>query len=95
MNNPSPAISNNMVWAILSTLFCCLPLGIVSIIHAAKVDGLVAAGNYAAAQEAADKAKAWAMWAAGAWLILVVLYVVFILMIGVSSVGLSGLSGMN
>lgn len=91
----SPAISNNMVWAILATLFCCLPLGIVSIIHAAKVDGLVAAGNYAAAQEAADKAKSWAMWAAGAWLILIVLYVVFIMVIGVSSAGLSGLSGMH
>lgn len=91
MNNTSPAISNNMVWAILSTLFCCLPLGIVSIIHAAKVDGLVAAGNYAAAQEAADKAKSWAMWAAGAWLILIVLYVVFFMVVGVSSAGLSGM----
>ena len=32
-------VPNNLVWAILTTLFCCLPLGIVSIVHAAKVDG--------------------------------------------------------
>lgn len=85
----SPAISNNLVWAILATLFCCLPLGIVSIIHAAKVDGLVAAGNYAAAQEAADKAKSWALWAAGAFVVLMLLYVVFIVMVGMSAGGLS------
>ncbi|MCC7096795.1 MAG: CD225/dispanin family protein [Thermomonas sp.] len=77
-----------MVWAILSTLFCCLPLGIVSIIHAAKVDGLVAAGNYAAAQEAADKAKSWAIWAAGAFVVLLILYVAFILVIGISATGM-------
>ncbi len=95
MNSQSRAVSNNLVWAILSTLFCCLPLGIVSIVYAAKVDGLAAAGNLAAAQEAANKAKTWAIWAAAAWLILVVLYIVFVMVIGISAGGLSGLSGMN
>jgi hypothetical protein len=28
-------IPNHLVWAILATLFCCLPLGIVSIVYAA------------------------------------------------------------
>ncbi|WP_302813657.1 CD225/dispanin family protein [Leyella stercorea] len=41
----------------MSTLFCCLPLGIVAIIHAAKVDGLYRSGDYSGAQEAADNAK--------------------------------------
>ena len=27
-------IPNHMVWAILTTLFCCLPLGVVSIVYA-------------------------------------------------------------
>ena len=36
MGAPPP---NNLVWAILSTLFCCLPLGIVSIVYAAQVNG--------------------------------------------------------
>ena len=29
---------NHLVWAILSTLFCCLPLGIASIVFAAQVN---------------------------------------------------------
>jgi len=28
---PGPYVPNHLVWAILSTLFCCLPLGIVLI----------------------------------------------------------------
>lgn len=92
MNSSSRAVSNNLIWAILSTLFCCLPLGIVSIVYAAKVDGLAAAGDLAGAQEAADKAKTWAMWAAGAWLVLVVLYILFIFVVGAGA-GLT--SGFN
>ena len=37
---------NNLLWAILSTVFCCLPLGIVSIIYAIKVDDLYKHGDY-------------------------------------------------
>lgn len=48
---------NYMVWAILCTLLCCLPFGIVSIVYAAKVDGLYLAGDYQGAQEAADQAR--------------------------------------
>lgn len=55
---------NHLPWAILSTLFCCLPLGIVSIVYAAKVDGLYSAGKYEEAQEAADKAKKYALYGA-------------------------------
>ena len=55
---------NYLVWAILTTVLCCLPFGIVSIIYASKVDGLYMQGNYQAAQDASDKAKNWAMWGA-------------------------------
>ena len=61
-NIPPIKPDNNMVWAILSTLCCCLPLGIVSIIYASRVNGYYYSGNYAAAQEAADKAKNWALY---------------------------------
>ncbi|MDO4709008.1 MAG: CD225/dispanin family protein [Pseudomonadota bacterium] len=74
--NSSAKIPNNLVWAILSTLFCCLPLGIVSIVHAAKVDGLVAAGDYAAAQQASDNAKKWAMISAGVGIVLGLIYLI-------------------
>ena len=64
MNTNSPVVPNNLVWAILTTLFCCLPLGIVSIVFASKVDGLRAAGDIAGAWEASRKAKTWAIWSA-------------------------------
>jgi predicted secreted protein len=54
-------IPNNMVWAILTTLFCCLPFGIVSIVYAAQVDGRRAAGDLDGARAAADKARIWAI----------------------------------
>jgi uncharacterized membrane protein YozB (DUF420 family) len=82
MNTTTPYIPNNLVWAILSTLLCCLPLGIVSIVYAAQVNGKLAAGDVTGAQESADKAKKWAMWSAIAWLILVVLYVLFFVVMG-------------
>lgn len=73
-----------LVWAILSTLFCCLPLGIVSIVYSSKVDGLYNAGDYAGAQNAADNAKKFAMWGAIAGVVGVVLYILFFVVLGVA-----------
>ncbi|HJS36325.1 MAG TPA: CD225/dispanin family protein [Pseudoxanthomonas sp.] len=82
MNTNSQYVPNHLVWAILSTLFCCLPLGIVSIVFAAQVNGKLAVGDMAGAQEASDKAKKWAMWSAIAGVSLVVLYIIFIFAMG-------------
>lgn len=75
----------NLVWAILSTIFCCLPFGIASIVYAAQVDGLYSRGEYAAAQAASDKAlkfaKISAIVAVACWLLYILIYVVFIGMI--------------
>ena len=60
---PPPPPSNYMIWAVLSTIFCCLPLGIVSIINASKVDSAYNRGDYYGAIEASEKAKNYA-WAA-------------------------------
>lgn len=45
--------------AILSTIFCCLPFGIVSIVFAAKVDNYWNAGDYINAEDASRKARGW------------------------------------
>ncbi len=82
MNATTPQIPNHLVWAILSTLFCCLPLGIVSIVFAAQVNGKVAAGDIAGAREASDKAKKFAMWAAIAGIVVGVLYAIFVVALG-------------
>ncbi len=70
--------SNNLVWGILVTIFCCLPLGIVSIVQAAQVNSKWAMGDYAGAQKAAEDAKKWAMWGAIAGVVGGIVYGVFI-----------------
>lgn len=69
---------NNLVWAILSTLLCCLPLGVVSIIYSSKVSGLWLQGRYAEAQAAADNAKKWAIWSAVAGVVGLIIYGILI-----------------
>ena len=70
---------NHLVWAILCTLFCCLPFGIVSIVYSSKVDGLYSARDYVGAQQAADNAKKWAMWGAICGGIVLVIYIIAII----------------
>jgi hypothetical protein len=73
---------NYLVWAILTTLFCCLPTGIVSIVYSTKVSGLWAQGQYGEAQAAANNAKKWAIISAVAgpiaYVLLMVIYFAFI-----------------
>ena len=57
---PAEQVPSNLVWAILSTLCCCLPLGIVSIVYASKVEGYVFAGDIETAKENSKKAAMWA-----------------------------------
>lgn len=76
MENLNQKPNNNMVWAILCTCCCCLPLGIVAILKAAKVDGLYKDGDYEGAQKAADDAKEYAKIGA---IICIVLYILIFL----------------
>ena len=80
-----PPPQNNLVWAILSTLFCCLPLGVASIIFAAKVNGQWASGDYAGAQESARKAKQFAIWSAIAYAVLLVLAILWVVVMGAAA----------
>jgi hypothetical protein len=72
---------NYLVWAILCTVLCCLPFGIVSIVYSTKVSGLWSQGRYAEAQAAADSAKKWAIIGAimGAvlYVIVIILWIAF------------------
>lgn len=78
-SQPPPS---NLVWAILTTIFCCLPFGIVSIVFAAQVNGKWASGDYAGAQESSSKARRWAIIAAVVGLVVQVLYLVFLFALG-------------
>lgn len=81
-NKPHNPPDNNLVWAILCTVLCCLPLGIVAIIKSSNVNTLWAQGNYEAAQKAADDAKKYSIWGAAITAILLILYVLFIVVLG-------------
>ncbi len=74
---------NYLVWAILCTVLCCLPIGIVSIVYSTKVSGLWAQGRYAEAQAAADNAKKWAIIGAIVGLVVAVISVILYVVIGV------------
>ena len=50
-----------LVWSILATLFCCLPMGVAAIVKSVQVDKLYNQGDYAGAQKASDDAKNYAI----------------------------------
>jgi hypothetical protein len=57
--------SSYLALAIISTIFCCLPTGIVSIVYAAKVNSLYASENYDEAIKASKTAKTWGLVSVG------------------------------
>jgi hypothetical protein len=54
-----PRPGNLLAWSILSTIFCCVPFGIVAIVYSAKVNPLWDFGDFVGAKDAADKARTW------------------------------------
>ena len=81
------SVPNYLVWAILATLFCCLPFGIVAIVYAAKVDGMLAGGDYHGAVEASNKAKMWSWVSFGIPVVFGVLYFLFMMVVVMSGGG--------
>lgn len=53
-----PCPPTNLVWAILATVLCCIPLGIPAVIFASQVKTKYTAGDYAGAKKASERA-AW------------------------------------
>lgn len=76
---------SNLVWAILCTVLCCIPLGIVSIVYACKVDSLWSIGAYQEAYDAANKAKKWAIWGAVLYILIGIFYVLIFIVAAVGS----------
>ena len=57
MKPPRP--NSYLALAIISTILCCLPLGIVSIVYATKVNSSYEDGNFDDAIRASKNAKTW------------------------------------
>jgi len=76
---PGATVQNYLVFAILATVFCCLPAGIPAIIYAAQVNSKLQAGDLAGAQAASNNAKMWCLISLGLGLGSIVLYGVLIM----------------
>lgn len=74
-----PEVPTRLVPAILVTLFCCMPFGIVAIVYAAQVSAKVSAGDVRGAMLSSDKAKFWCWLAFWLGLIPTLLYVGFMI----------------
>jgi len=73
---------NYLVESILVTIFCCMPLGIVGIINAAKVNSEFDQGNFSEANNAAADAKKWTKIGFIAGLVVFILYFIFLFAMG-------------
>ena len=76
---PPPHVPTYLVQAILVTIFCCLPFGIVSIVYAAQVNGKLEAGDIVGARHASTNARTWAWVSFGVGLSSVALYALMVL----------------
>lgn len=65
---------NLLLWSILSTVLCCLPLGIVAIVYSNKVDNLWNAKDYNGARDAAKQAKLFCFLSLGGGLLVGIFY---------------------
>lgn len=56
-NRPAPP--SNLIPAIITTVLCCMPAGIIAIIYASRVKGLWASGLYPKSLATSRKAMQW------------------------------------
>src|SRR5438128_10893525 len=84
----SATVPNYLVPAIIS-IFCCWPLAIPAIIFATQVNGKVAAGDIAGAQDASKKAKMFSFIAIGIGVLEIIFGIIYVVFI----VGIAALSG--
>lgn len=86
--SPSSSASNNacktcpdnyLVYSILTTLFCCLPFGIVGIVKSAQVSSKYQSGDYEGAVQASRDAKKWSMIALICGLVWCLLYMIVVI----------------
>lgn len=80
-------IPNYLAPAIITTICCCVPLGIVAIIFAAQVNSKVASGDIEGAMDYSRKAKMWSWIAFGVGLVFGIFWFGINFLAGVASSG--------
>ena len=74
-----------LVESILVTLLCCLPFGIVGIVHAAKVESKFNSGDIQGANQASRDAGRWTK--IGFWVGISVVLLYFVMVVGFGAMG--------
>ena len=77
VQNKPPRPNSYLALAIVSTVLCCLPAGIVSIVYATKVNSAYADGNYEEANNASKNAKTWGLISIGVAALGWIIYILF------------------
>ena len=83
-NLPQP--STHMALAIITTLMCCLPTGIVAIMKSSKVESLYYAGRY---DEAVDASKSSMNWSIAGIVISLIGWLAYVLLVVVWGVSMA------
>lgn len=76
-----PHVPNYLAWSIVTTLLCCLPLGIPAIVYSSQVDSKLRSGDYEGAVNSSKKAKMWCWIAFGVGLAVGILYFIFVILV--------------
>ena len=76
---------NHLVEAILVTLFCCLPFGIVGIINAARVENAFYSGDETEAERLSREALKWSKIGLFAGIGVLVFYILFVVLFGLAA----------
>lgn len=74
-------INNYMALSILTTIFCCIPFGIVAIVYSSKASKLLGFGDIQGAIEASKKAKMWGIIALVCGVIFWLIHLIFVILI--------------
>jgi hypothetical protein len=92
---PSIPPPNYLVWAILSTILCCIPFGIISIIYAAQVNSKWQAGDITGAIASSKNAKIWAWVAFGTGLAVALIWTILLAFGVIAGIGLEALDSLD
>lgn len=67
-------VANYLIGAILTTIFCCMPTGVVAIVYAAQVNPKLYSGDREGALAASKNAKIWTWVSFGLGMLVLVFY---------------------
>jgi hypothetical protein len=74
-------LPNYLAPAVIVTFICCMPLGAVALIYAARVNGKQIAGQWEEARKASESARLWCWIAFGVGIVFWTFYILLIITI--------------